>query len=385
MNGEGVNQPKILHFIWSSVRAGAEEHALSILAALPDYGLKPYFAAPEQLLGAIRDELAKARVEAFPLDVSSLMDVRAASRFVRLLRSERISLVHSHLFISSLFASPVARLAGVPAVVETFHGREVWREGKPLKGSFWVDSQVARLVDRYIAVSHASARDLREKKKIPAEKIRVIHNGRDLSLYATLDSALRNETRTELGLTTEQRAILVLGRLESQKGHIFLIEALAELVPRWPGVIALFAGSGSLEGELRARVEALGLNRHVAFLGYRNDAPRLFAAADVVVLPSLHEGLPLVAIEALAASRPMVATAVDGTPEVIIDEQTGLLVPPGDPGAIASAIERLLRSPDLAAKLAAAGHAHVMERFDIRMQLERTVEVYREVLRGKPA
>lgn len=382
---EGADQPRILHFIWSSVRAGAEEHALSILAALPDYGLKPYFAAPEQLLGTMRDELAKARVEAFPLDVSSLMDVRAVSRFVRLLRSERIALVHSHLFISSLFASPVARLAGVPAVVETFHGREVWREGKPLKGSFWVDSQVARLVDRYIAVSHASARDLREKKKIPEEKIRVIHNGRDLSFYATFDPALRNETRAELGLTGEQRAILVLGRLETQKGHIFLIEALADLVSRWPGVIGLFAGSGSLEGELRARVEALGLSRHVAFLGYRNDAPRLFAAADVVVLPSLHEGLPLVAIEALAASRPMVATAVDGTPEVIIDEQTGLLVPPSDPGAIASAVERLLRSPDLAAKLAAAGHAHVMRQFDIRMQLEQTVEVYREVLRGRSA
>jgi glycosyltransferase involved in cell wall biosynthesis len=105
----------------------------------------------------------------------------------------------------------------------------------------------------------------------------------------------------------------------------------------------------------------------------------------VVVLPSLHEGLPLVAIETLAASRPMVATAVDGTPEVILDEQTGLLVPPRDSAAIASAVERLLRYPDLGAKLAAAGHAYVMQRFDIRMQLEQTVEVYREVLRGKSA
>jgi glycosyltransferase involved in cell wall biosynthesis len=385
MNTEGVDRPRVLHFIWSSVRAGAEEHALSILAALPDYGMKPYFAAPERLLSAMRPELAQAQIEAFPLDISSLMDLRAVSRLVRLLRRERISLVHSHLFISSLFASPVARLAGVPAVIETFHGREVWREGKPLKGSFWIDRQVARLVDLYIAVSHACARDLREKKKIPAEKIRVIHNGRDLSLYVTADPALRNEARAELGLADEQRAILVLGRLETQKGHIFLIQALADLVSRWPRVIALFAGSGSLEGELRARVEALGLSRHVAFLGYRNDAPRLFAAADMVVLPSLHEGLPLVAIEALAAARPMVATAVDGTPEVIIDEQTGLLVPPGDPGAMASAVERLLRYPDLGAKLACAGHAHVMQRFDIRMQLERTVEVYREVMRGQSA
>lgn len=347
--------------------------------------MKPYFAAPPQLLTMMRAELAQARIEAFPLEVSSLIDLRAASRLVRLLRNERISLVHSHLFISSLFASPIARLAGVPAVIETFHGREVWREGKRLKGSFWVDRQVARLVDLYIAVSHASARDLREKKKIPGAKIRVIHNGRDLSLYVTSDPGLRNETRAELGLTNEQRAILVLGRLETQKGHIFLIQALADLVSRRPGVIALFAGSGSLEGELRARVEVLGLTQHVVFLGYRDDAPRLFAAADVVVLPSLHEGLPLVAIEALAASRPMVATAVDGTPEVILDEQTGLLVPPRDPGALASAVERLLRCPDLAAKLAAAGHAYVMQQFDLRMQLERTVEVYREVMRGRQA
>ena len=170
-----------------------------------------------------------------------------------------------------------------------------------------------------------------------------------------------------------------MARLDEQKGHRHLIDAIAILASRRPNLVTLLAGEGPLEQSLRAQCAALGLDDRVRFLGYRRDVAELFEAADVVVLPSLYEGLPLVAIEALAAGRPMVATEVDGTPEVVIHERTGLLVPPANPVALAAAIERLLDDPALAARLASDGRKFVHENFAVRRQIEQTAALYSEL------
>ncbi len=367
---------RVLHYLNSPVRGGAEEHALALVTRLGKYGLIPYLAAPSRLLRTMEGELARAGVKSLVVEAGSPFHWREALRLGAALRRERISIVHSHMFAASCFASPVARLAGVPVVVETCHGREAWRQDKWLKGSFWFDRRVGHFVDRYIAVSHASARYLRESKGIPAHKINVIHNGRDLSRFPPPSSQ-----STGLGLRDEP-VILAVARLDQQKGHRFLIDALGRLVHRWPRLLALFIGDGPLESVLKAQRDATGLGRHLRFLGYRADVEKYLAIADLVVLPSLYEGLPLVAIEALGAARPMVATEVDGTPEIIIDGQTGLLVPPGDSAALAAAIERLLNDAALAASLGANGRSFVERYFDIRMQVERTAALYRELAGG---
>jgi glycosyltransferase involved in cell wall biosynthesis len=177
--------------------------------------------------------------------------------------------------------------------------------------------------------------------------------------------------------------MLVLGRLEQQKGHVFLIEAFKGLAARRPKLIALFAGSGALECELKIRCEAAGLTDRIVFLGYRDDTEQLLAAADLVVLPSLFEGLPLVAVETLAMARPMVATDVEGTREIVADGETGLLVRAADPAALAFGIERLLANPALGARLGRRGRAVVEQNFDIRQQIAKTVEVYQRLLDQK--
>ncbi|MGH7812719.1 MAG: glycosyltransferase [Candidatus Binataceae bacterium] len=368
-----------MHLLPSKVRAGAEEQALSLLVNLREFGFEPYFAAPSALLAAMEPELRAARVNCVPLEVSSSLDLAAGARLACILSRERIDILHCHLFIASLFGAGAARIAGVGTVIETCHGPEVWRIGKRLRGGFWVDRQVSRLVDRYIAVSPAAASHLIENKGVPRAKVRVIRNGRDLDRYAPQSKEEGVKIRGELGLGGGP-VILVLARLAEQKGHRHLIDAIARLVPRWPRLTALFAGEGPLEGALREQCAALKLNGQVRFLGYRGDVRGLLAAADLVALPSLYEGLPLVAIEALAAGKPIVATAVDGTPEVVIDGQTGLLVPPADPGALAQAIERVLADPALGASLAAAGQAHVRENFGLRRQVEETIALYRELI-----
>lgn len=370
--------PKILHVLTNKIRGGAEEHALSILTSMREYGFEPGLAAPAELLSAMEPELSAAQVACLPLEFSSLFDLGAGARLSRWIRRERVELLHCHLFAASLTSAGVGKIAGVSAIVETCHGPEAWRIGKRVRGSFWIDRQIGRLVDRYIAVSNAAARHLIENKRIARSKIRVIQNGRDLERYRPLGAEVRAEIRRELGLGADPM-LLVMARLDDQKGHRYLIDAVAKLRDRWPRMAVLFAGEGPLRDALRAQADNLGMNGSVRFLGYRGDVPRLLEAADLVVLPSLYEGLPLAAIEALAAGRPLVATAVDGTPEVVIDGTNGILVPPADSAALAIAIDRMLGDRVMASRLGAAGRKHMEENFGLRNQIEKTVAIYREL------
>jgi glycosyltransferase involved in cell wall biosynthesis len=368
----------VLHLLTGRVFGGAEEHALSILTKMRTHGFEPCLAAPGALIEAMEPSLSAAGVKCLPLEFSSRLDVLTSARLLRFIRRENIAILHCHLFTASLSGAGVARMAGVGAVLETCHGPEVWRMGKGLRASFWVDRQVGRLVDRYIAVSHAAARHLIETKRVPKDKIRVIHNGRDLDRFGPTNTQRRTATRNSLGLSDEP-TIMTLARLDEQKGHRHLIDALAKVAAHRPDVVTILVGEGPLENPLRAQCAALGMTDRIRFLGYRRDVPELFDAADMVVLPSLYEGLPLVAIEALAAGRPMVATEVDGTPEVVIHEKTGLLVPPANPTALAAAIERLLDNPELASRLATDGRKFVRENFTLQRQIEETVALYSEL------
>jgi UDP-GlcNAc:undecaprenyl-phosphate/decaprenyl-phosphate GlcNAc-1-phosphate transferase len=376
-------RPRVLQVLTEKVRGGIEEHVLSILISLHGYGFEPYLAAPAGLLGQISAELSFGQVSTLAIENASLLNHRSVSCFRGFLTAQHIDIVHSHTLLASMFASPLARMAAVPAIVETFHLPEFWREGKWLKGSFWIDRQVGRFVDQYIAVSRAAQSHLVECKGIAPHRIRVIHNGRDLARFHPPSEAERTSARLALGVDDRQQVLVTLGRLEVQKGHSFLIAALARLATRWPSLVTFFAGTGELEADLMFQRDRAGLGERIKFLGIVRESERVLAAADVVVLPSLFEGLPLTAIEALACARPIVATDICGTREVVIHQRTGLLVPPRDPEALADAIARILSAPTLGVQLGEAGRIYVEDHFDVRMQIEDTVEAYRELFSRK--
>jgi len=371
--------PRVLHVLTEEVRGGIEEHVLSILVSLGRYGFQPHLAAPGALLDQMSTELGSAGIQTVALENPGFLNRTSASIFRTYLTTRRIAIVHSHTFLASMFASPLARMAGIAATVETFHLPEIWREGKWLKGSFWIDRQIGRFVDQYLAVSRVAENHLIERKRIAAHRIRMIYNGRDLGRFRPWSERERAQARSALGLS-DQLVVVTIGRLEPQKGHVFLIDAIARLAPRWPSLVALFAGSGELEADLMFQRDRAGLGERIKFLGMVNEPERLLAVADVVALPSLFEGLPLSAVEALACARPMIATDIGGTREVVIHESTGLLVPPRDPLALANAIDRVLSDHALGAQLGKRGRAFVERRFDVRVQIERTVRVYRELL-----
>lgn len=370
-----MSRIRLLFVLTQPVRAGAEEVVLALLHRLDRREFQLALACPAALLD-LMPEVRATDVETFPVGAQSWTQPREVARLARALQRFRPDLVNPHLFRSALVSAPLAKWLGVPRVVETYHGREAWRRG-PVKGCFVVDRAVAHWVDRFIAVSEAARDFLVRGKRVPAEKVVVVPNGRDLSVFSPGHAAAA--VRKELGLSSEVPVIGVLARLESQKGHAFVLEALPSVLREFPDARLLLVGDGSLRSELERHAVRRGISGHVLFAGFRTDVPRVLDAMDLVVLPSLYEGMPLAAIEAGAMAKPVVATQVDGTPEVVRDGVTGRLVPPRDAAALADAIRAVLRDPRQARQFGEAGRQHVRACFDLDTQIGVTARVYREV------
>lgn len=376
MNPEPIS---ILHFSNTVARGGVEGHILTLLRGLDRSRFRLYLACSPEVVELLGSDVP-ADVHVFPLRFRKPYHVNGAMRLARLLRETRIDILHSHLFYSSLFASPVGKFSGVPVTIETPHVREQWRHG--LKSRFFVDRFAGRFVDQYIAVSQANARYLIEEKKLPERKIQVIRNGCDIRHFNPERQAPRG-LKQSLGFGEADPVLLVLGRLEPQKGHRYLLEALPAILREFPTVKLVCLGEGCLRSELEEMSRALSIADAVRFVGFRSNVSDWLALADVSVLPSLYEGLPLVALESLAAVRPVVASAVDGTVEIVLDGKTGFAVPPAEPARLAEAILRLLRDPELRRTFGEAGRRLVLENFSEEQQIRKTEEFYLEAFAKK--
>jgi glycosyltransferase involved in cell wall biosynthesis len=364
-----VKPVRLLFVLTSAVRGGVEEVALALLRRLDPGEFRLALAAPAPLLDAFAADLAGVRLDAEPLAGDGGSGLGRLSRFMRRVRPD---VVNPHLFRSTAVAAPLARWHGA-RVVETYHGREGWRRG------FLPDRLVGRLVDRAIAVSEAARTFLIRDKGYPPAKVVVVPNGRDLSVFRP--GAARDAVRKELGLDRAAPLVGVVGRLEPQKGHAYLLDAWPAVTRELPDARLLLVGDGALRQALQMRAHATGAGDSVIFAGFRADVTRVLDALDVVCLPSLYEGMPLTAIEAAAMARPVVATAVDGTPEVVREGHTGRLVPPADPPALARALLDLLRDPDGARRMGQAGRDWALLHFDLNRQVAATAHVYRSVAR----
>jgi glycosyltransferase involved in cell wall biosynthesis len=379
-----ARRPRVLHLINSFEIGGTERQAVELLKRLDPKRF-------DVRLGALRKEgpfyeevrSRFAEVPEFPLtSFYNLNALRQLLRLRRLMKRERIEILHAHDFYSGLIGSVAARLAGVRVIACQRHlklsDRRVHR---------WGQRVIQRLAHRILVNSEAIRDYIITRDRAAARKIVVVKNGISPRAGATehgvgeeVRRQAHDELCRELGIDLGAMLVGVTARLQPVKGHRYLIEAAAQVVRINPGAHFVLVGDGPLRGEIENQIAQLGITENVHLLGDRKDAPRLAAAFDLVVLASLHEGLPNAVMEAMAAGVPVVATAVGGTKELIADGETGFLVPAGDASALASRIAFALSNRAKSIEMAGGAYEFVMDRFGVNRMVESVESLYDEVI-----
>jgi glycosyltransferase involved in cell wall biosynthesis len=343
---------RLLHLLTTLDPGGAEIQTLRVASRLPK---ERFEVAVSWLKGpggmAPRYEAAGIR----PLSFAE------AARF-------RPDLVHTHMMKADAAGALLAKCVGA-RLVSTKHNEDVYLRS-PLYAA--AARAVAGMADRLIAVSAAVERFFVEALRLPAGRLTRIYHG--LPPADPLPPDTRSVVRRELDLPPRAAVVLTVARLSAQKGLGDLVEAA------WPGACWLVAGRGEDEATLRASAAERGLGEAMRFLGFRDDVPRLLAAADLFVLPSRWEGFGLSVLEAMRAGLPVVAAAAGALPEVVLAGRTGLLVPPADPAALAGAIRSLLANPARAEAMGRAGRDRAARVFPLSREVAEHVRLYDEVL-----
>lgn len=363
----------VVHFVDSNLYGGCEAVVSQLLAGLSETPWRPvlfHYQAPgiSRLLDEAREYDVPTRA-VLPMTNRNLG--RTLWSFARELRRANARIVHLHLSwpLACRYSIVAAHLGGVAGIVATSH------LSTPIS-----DVRLGMLrhrlrtmgLHRYLAVSNEVKARLCGDLAVPEAKVRVVRNGVPLAAFnCPADPDLRS---TFVG---DGRApvVMTVARLHSQKGHVHLLEAAA-LVPEARFVLV---GDGPERGALEGLAKTLGIDDRVSFLGYREDISRLLSSCDLFVLPSLFEGLPISVLEAMAAGKPVVATAIGGTSEAVVDGATGFLVPPADSSALAACIRRVISDRALALRLGQSGRARAVAEFSSGSMVRGVVKAYDEL------
>jgi glycosyltransferase involved in cell wall biosynthesis len=338
-------------------------------------------ARGHEVVGACADGplLAEVRAEGFrviPLpfarSLNPIAHLRAFAALVRLIRAERPDIVHAHMPISAFLTRLAARIAGVPIIAFTCHGYIFKQSGSILRrtGGFLMEWIGGKLTDIYMNVSAEEAEDAKRLRIHPTPV--AIGNGRDPAIFHP-NPAARARLRAEWGVAPGTVAIVIVSRVVVFKGYRELLEAMAS-VPAELWVVGERLTSDRGE-DLTPHFERFAQTGRLRLLGYRRDVADILAAADIFVLPSHFEGLPMSVIEAMLCGLPVVATDIHGPREQVVEGETGFLVPVRDPAALGQALGRLATDPDLRARLGQAGLARARDMFDENRVLAHTLDL----------
>jgi glycosyltransferase involved in cell wall biosynthesis len=316
-------------------------------------------------------------------EIRLLSDWRSLLALVRIMRDFRPHVVHTHAAKAGLLGRIAARVAGVPVVVHTYHGHVLRGYFGPLKTRVFrfLEQAMARFTHALVAVSDAVKQDLVNLGVAPSAQIRVVPLG--LELGALAGELPRGVLRTDAGIPRDAILVGMVGRLVPIKDGSTFLAAARMVHERRPEVRFALIGDGEERSLLEGVCRASSLDGVVSFLGWRRDLPSVYGDLDLVVNSSLNEGTPVALIEALAAARPVVATAVGGTPDVLAQGAHGWLVPPADPKALAEAVLFALDRKDEARRRALAGQAYVLARHSSERLVGDIDRLYRELLAAR--
>ncbi len=365
--GHWSSTMRILHIDEQTSWRGGEQQACWLIQGLYSYGFEVYAIGKEN--SEFINRLSKDfKIKTFALPLSSEFDLYSAYKIARICKAERINIIHAHTSHAHSLAIISRFFYAEPKIVVS---RRV--SFPPNKNFFskWKYNHV----DLILAVSYYVAKILKGYG-VPENKIQVVRSSINLSHIN-----VSPYTKSELGIEENKKILINAGALVPHKDHLTLLNAFAMVIDSFPDTILLIVGSGPLQESIQSRVDALKLNQHVQMLGYRNDVPRLIRTADLYVSSSWSEGLGTSILEALACEKPVIATEAGGVSEMVIDHNTGLLVPNQNPEELAKAINYMLSNPEEAKKMAKRGRAHIEKHFTVERMVDETVSVYKKLLK----
>ena len=332
------------------------------------------------LQGPLAERYAVLGVPRFHIAVSSLLSpgvIPAVFRAARVLREGRVELLHAHDVYSNLLGLLAGRLAGVPVIVTSRR----WLESVPRPRLAAANRWAFRASTRVLANSEAVREALEARDGVREERIHVVPNFVEDAAFEPYPETQRDELFARLGIPAGSPVIGIVARLAPVKDHATLLRAFASLPGGGGEPQLLIVGEGESRAALEAQARELGIGARAHFAGFLPSLPNPHALFDLSVLSSVSEGFPNSVVEAMAAGRPVVATRVGGTPEAVREQETGLLVPPGDPAALAAAIAQLLQDPGRRQRMGEAARRLAAERYGVRAVIEGLSDWYAS-LRG---
>jgi glycosyltransferase involved in cell wall biosynthesis len=371
----GSQRVRVVQVMATGTNGGAQEHVFNLVKRLDRafYDVSVVSLSP----GSAVRKLQRAGIDVTVIDEPD--DAIATAILAAHLADVRADVIHNHMYRAEIVGTKASIALGEaghrrPWVISTVHSSRI----RPKEDQ----EELRRLtpqMDQLIVVSRAIEEKVAEEGRTGAP-VGLIYNGVDLERYDHQEPCCT--LREEFAMEPDAAIVGVVGRLELEKGHPTLLEAWPLVLQRVPSAYLLIVGEGSRLDALHTIARGLDVERHVIFTGRRDDIPAVTAAFDVAVLPSYREAQGLTILEAMALSRPVVASNVGGIPEMIVDGVNGLLVPPHDPPALADAIARLLTSHQLADMIGRRGHDTVHDRFCIQLMVNAVQELYDEGARA---
>ncbi|WP_066633881.1 glycosyltransferase [Desulfolucanica intricata] len=372
-----MKQLRVLHIIGGGEFGGAERHILNLACSLdPQKIAITVICLFEEPFARMAGEMG---LNALAVPMRHKLDLGTLGRLTGVVRDYRPDLVHTHGVRANLLGRLAARRAGVRKIVTTVHSLLVqdYPDFFSRLANTWTELLTRGLTDHFIAVSRELKNAL-VKDGLPENKISVIYNGLDLDKFKPRLPA--GSYRKRLGCGPQVPLVAIVARLHAVKGHKIFLQAVDKVLEAVPEARFLVVGAGPDEIQLKELTGRLGLESVVNFLGFVEDVPDLMADLDLLVIPSLWEGFGLTAIEAMTVGVPVVASDVGGLPEVVRAGETGILVPPRDPAALAKAIIWVLKHREEAGRMAARGAEVVRSEFSSEVMARKTGELYQKLM-----
>ncbi|MBU6391594.1 MAG: glycosyltransferase family 4 protein [Planctomycetota bacterium] len=382
---------KVLHVITRLEKGGAPSALLEVLRRCDAKQFEHHIATgiasePENdmISYAKNIGLRVFVIPTFVRDIHLFLDLITLLKLYFLVRKGGYDIIHCHTSKGGFIGRLAARLANGRCIIYSPHGDIFEGYFGKVKTCFftWLEKFAAKFTDKIITLTKSGIEPYAKAGIGNPSQFEYIYNGVDIQALEKRKTD-RTQKRREVGIGNDCFVVVTAGRLVPVKGHTYLITAFARVVKEIPNVRLVFLGDGELKEALFVQTKTLGLENHVLFLGMRTDVPEIISASDLFVLPSINEGFGVVLLEAMAMKCPIVATNVGGIPEVVLDGETGILVPPKDPEQLAGTIIKLIKDSTLARQLAESGYQRLKAYFDIKDTIVKIEHLYKELLEVK--